>query len=170
MEKTMAKAATRGNKAPQEKLRRLQKTLAAAGERAERCGRAVDQCIEAVKLIDRSSEQIGEIIGVVGEIASQTRLLALNASIEAARAGEHGLGFALIADEVRKMAERSGQAAREIAQLIKQSTQHVQQSVALNRQTGEALKDIFEGASQAPAPAGRKDSARCKRRSRSHPN
>ena len=114
-------------------------------KRAEDGGAAVSKNIEAMKLIDKSSEQIGEIIGVISEIASQTNLLALNAAIEAARAGEHGLGFAVVADEVRKLAERSSEAAKEIAGLIKESTQRVKEGATLSQQTGDALKSIIDG-------------------------
>ncbi len=119
--------------------------------RAEDGGQAVQKNIEAMKLIDKSAEQIGEIIGVISEIASQTNLLALNAAIEAARAGEHGLGFAVVADEVRKLAERSSQAAKEITQLIKESTQRVKEGASLSEQTGEALKKIIEGVEKTAA-------------------
>ena len=113
--------------------------------RAEEGGAAVAKNVEAMKLIDKSAEQIAEIIGVISEIAAQTNLLALNAAIEAARAGEHGLGFAVVADEVRKLAERSSQAAKEINTLIKESTQRVKEGAELSEKAGASLQRIIEG-------------------------
>jgi methyl-accepting chemotaxis protein len=112
---------------------------------AEQGGSAVRKSIEAMELIRASSQQIGEIIQVISDIAGQTNLLALNAAIEAARAGEHGMGFAVVADEVRKLAERSNQAAGKITSLIKESTQQVEKGARLSDETGAALKKIVEG-------------------------
>ena len=112
---------------------------------AERGGQAVQKSSEAMELIRTSSDQIAEIIQVISEIASQTNLLALNAAIEAARAGEHGMGFAVVAEEVRKLAERSNQAAGEITGLIKESSNRVQEGAQLSDETASALKEIVEG-------------------------
>lgn len=105
-------------------------------------GDATSEAVNAMKLIQRSSEQINDIIQVISEIASQTNLLALNAAIEAARAGEHGLGFAVVADEVRKLAERSSEAAKEITQLIKESSRRVGEGAALSEKVGQSLTSI----------------------------
>lgn len=107
-------------------------------------GTAVDEAVNAMKMIQKSSEQINEIIQVISEIASQTNLLALNAAIEAARAGEHGLGFAVVADEVRKLAERSSEAAKEIAKLIKESSRRVEEGASLSQRVGDSLRKIVE--------------------------
>ena len=93
--------------------------------------------------IEQSSQKIGEIIGVVDEIAFQTNLLALNAGVEAARAGDAGRGFAVVAAEVRALAQRSAQAAKEIKALISTSTQQVSIGVRLVGETGKSLSKII---------------------------
>ncbi|PZQ42297.1 MAG: chemotaxis protein, partial [Phenylobacterium zucineum] len=118
--------------------------VANARSDAERSGRIVGQAVAAMTEIETSSNQVSQIIGVIDEIAFQTNLLALNAGVEAARAGEAGRGFAVVAQEVRALAQRSADAAKEIKTLISTSTQQVETGVDLVGQTGEALSRIVE--------------------------
>jgi methyl-accepting chemotaxis protein len=109
---------------------------------AERSGAVVEQTVAAMAGIETSSKQIGNIIGVIDEIAFQTNLLALNAGVEAARAGDAGRGFAVVATEVRALAQRSADAAKEIKTLISASGAQVATGVRLVGETGQALTRI----------------------------
>ena len=113
-----------------------------ANESAHKSGAIVSGAIDAMGRIEHSSSQISNIIGVIDEIAFQTNLLALNAGVEAARAGDAGKGFAVVAQEVRELAQRSANAAKEIKDLIRNSAVEVQSGVKLVRETGEALRTI----------------------------
>lgn len=110
---------------------------------AEKGSGVVRRAITAMSGIEKSSQQIGQIIGVIDEIAFQTNLLALNAGVEAARAGDAGRGFAVVASEVRALAQRSAEAAKEIKGLISASTAQVEEGVDLVAETGKALERIF---------------------------
>lgn len=117
---------------------------------------ALQNAISSIDLIQKSSSEISEIVKVIGEIANQTNLLAFNAAIEAARAGEHGVGFSVVSGEVRRLAERSSQAARDIHKLIEESVVRVNQGSERSqhaklaferiagsvRKTGDSIRDI----------------------------
>ena len=118
--------------------------VAAAREDADQSGKIVHKTVAAMTGIEASSKKIGNIIGVIDEIAFQTNLLALNAGVEAARAGDAGRGFAVVATEVRALAQRSASAAKEIKSLISESGQQVETGVQLVGETGRALGRIVE--------------------------
>jgi methyl-accepting chemotaxis protein len=118
------------------------KVAVLANESAVQSGMVVANAVDAMQKIEQSSNEISNIIGVIDEIAFQTNLLALNAGVEAARAGDAGKGFAVVAQEVRELAQRSAKAAKEIKDLISNSSIQVQSGVKLVSETGDALKTI----------------------------
>jgi len=113
-----------------------------ARDQAEKGGEVANQAVQAMAEINTSSRKISDIIGVIDEIAFQTNLLALNAAVEAARAGEQGRGFAVVAGEVRTLAQRSAEAAKEIKTLINSSVESVDHGSKLVDESGAALNDI----------------------------
>lgn len=114
----------------------------AARASAHSSGTIVMDAVSAMQRIQKSSDQIASIVGLIDDIAFQTNLLALNAGVEASRAGEAGAGFAVVAQEVRQLAQRSAQAANEIEVLISNSAEEVGHGVSLVKKTGEALAAI----------------------------
>ena len=113
---------------------------------AQAGSQAVRDAVDSMKAIHSSSEQIRDIITIISDITSQTNLLALNAAIEAARAGEHGLGFAVVAEEVRKLANRTSEATADITQLINESSARIQKGASLSEIVGGSLESIVTAA------------------------
>ncbi len=122
--------------------RLTERAVATTRTAAETSGHVVGQAISAMADIEQSAEKIGQIIGVIDEIAFQTNLLALNAGIEAARAGDSGRGFAVVAQEVRALAQRSADAAREIKTLVTGTKAQVEAGVQMVGRTQEAIGSI----------------------------
>ncbi len=109
---------------------------------------AVEGTVKSMRQTKESSEKVTKIIKTIEEIAFQTNLLALNAAVEAARAGEHGRGFAVVAEEVRSLAQRSAQAAKDSAALIEENAQRVTAGVAVSEKAGKALSEIVAQAAK----------------------
>jgi methyl-accepting chemotaxis protein len=115
---------------------------------AEKGGADVASTIQAMQEINNGAKRIVDIIGTIDEIAFQTNLLALNAAVEAARAGEHGRGFAVVAAEVRSLAQRAADSAKEIKGLINDSVGKIEAGTALVNRSGESLNEIVRSAKQ----------------------
>jgi len=113
-----------------------------ARAQAQAGGELAAALIQAMRKVEDSAGQIGEIVGLMNEIAFQTNLLALNAAVEAARAGEAGKGFAVVAQEVRALAQRSANASKQIRGLIETSGQQVREGAGMAQRAGQALTDV----------------------------
>lgn len=111
----------------------------------------MQQTIEAMNAIQESSHKISDIVTLIDGIAFQTNLLALNAAVEAARAGDHGRGFAVVAGEVRNLAQKSAEAAKDIKSLIDESVSRIDQGTKLASESGQVLKDINEAVENVSA-------------------
>jgi methyl-accepting chemotaxis protein len=133
--------ASDGMKLASEAAVRMQSASQAMLDEAGHVRECVDSSVDVIRQLGARSGEIGEIVSTIEQIAEQTNLLALNAAIEAARAGEHGKGFAVVADEVRKLAERSAGATREIASLISTVRSSVEQAVRTMEGGGSEASD-----------------------------
>ncbi|WP_330982178.1 MULTISPECIES: methyl-accepting chemotaxis protein [Enterobacterales] len=125
-----------------ENARQASHLALSASETAQKGGKVVDNVVQTMRDIAGSSQKIADIISVIDGIAFQTNILALNAAVEAARAGEQGRGFAVVAGEVRNLAQRSAQAAREIKSLIEDSVSRVEVGSTLVESAGETMDEI----------------------------
>lgn len=136
------------------KAREAEEMTESAVIAAKQASEVVGRAIDAMGEIDRASKEIADIIGVVDDIAFQTNLLALNAAIEAARAGEQGRGFAVVAGEVRNLAQRSSDAARQIKELIQSSVQRVEEGAELVQTSGTTFDRIAHSVVSVSAMVG----------------
>ena len=144
LEETSASMEQMGSTAQQnaDNSRQANQLATSASGVAAQGGRVVSEVVQTMKEINESSEKINQIIGVIDSIAFQTNILALNAAVEAARAGEQGRGFAVVAGEVRTLAKRSAEAAKEIKELIGSSVARVARGSALVDQAGVTMQEI----------------------------
>jgi len=133
------------------------RTVEASGIAAQACeqastgGEAVERVVSTMREIEASSRQIADIIGVIDGIAFQTNILALNAAVEAARAGEQGRGFSVVAAEVRSLAQRSAEAARQIKSLISESVGRVESGVQIVNDAGQTMQGIVDSVGRLSA-------------------
>jgi len=146
LEETAASMEELGSQVKQnaESARQANQLALNASKVAVKGGEVVAQVVETMKGINESSHKISDIIGVIDGIAFQTNILALNAAVEAARAGEQGRGFAVVATEVRSLAGRSAQAAKEIKTLISASVERVEQGTLLVDQAGSTMREVVD--------------------------
>ncbi|MGI9215553.1 MAG: methyl-accepting chemotaxis protein [Hydrogenophaga sp.] len=146
LEDTSSTTVTLGHTAQQnaDSARQASELAASASRVAMQGGEVVGQVVQTMKDINDSSRKINDIIGTIDGIAFQTNILALNAAVEAARAGEQGRGFAVVAGEVRSLAQRSAEAAKEIKQLINASVERVEQGTAQVDQAGSTMQQIVQ--------------------------
>lgn len=139
---------TQSVRSASESARTANHAVGQAMDEATNGGKVVGEAVTAMGDIEKSAQEISQIINVIDGIAFQTNLLALNAGVEAARAGDAGKGFAVVANEVRALAQRSADAAKDIKQLITQSNVQVDKGVSLVGKTGEMLSRIGEQVQQ----------------------